>query len=96
MGPTDWTQANDCPITPIRFLSTIREIDSEAPNRRFGLERTGFARVELVRDDSGERLRVSLYAMPRYPIAFWAEPELVTRWSVEPDGSLHPPPPHRN
>lgn len=68
--------------------STIHEIDSEAPNRRFALEQTGFARVELVRDDGGERLQVSLYAMPRYPIAFWAEPELVARWSVERDGSL--------
>jgi hypothetical protein len=75
--------------------STIHELSRDLPRQRFAAERTGFARVDLVRDRAGERLVASLYAMPRYPAQFWPPPELVARWSVDLAGRVrreHPPP----
>jgi len=75
--------------------STIHELKVDFPDRRFALEQTGFARVDLVRSGAGDHLVTSLYSMPRYPVEFWAEPKLVSRWSVDRTGAseqLYPPP----
>ena len=56
--------------------------------RGFALEQTGFARVDLVGRSEGQRLVVSLFSMPRLPIFFWAEPRLVSRWSVDRSGGV--------
>ncbi len=67
--------------------ATIHRIQYSHERQRFALERTGFARVDLV-EAPGERLVVSLYATPRYPFVFWEEPELVARFSVDRDGAV--------
>jgi len=65
-----------------------RPVRSNYANRRFALEQTGFARVDLVGRGPAQRLTISLFSMPRYPIFFWAEPELVSRWSVDRAGGV--------
>jgi hypothetical protein len=69
--------------------SNVRPVRVHYENRRFTSERTGFARVDLVGLGDDQRLVVSLFSVPRYPIVFWAKPELVSRWSIRRDGSLH-------
>jgi hypothetical protein len=64
-------------------------------NRLFGMASTGFARVDLLGTGGSQGLRVSLYSMPLYPIAFWAQPKLVSQWWVERSGAAFqtfPPP----
>jgi hypothetical protein len=68
--------------------STVRPVRFRYTDRRFALERTGFARVDLLGRGSDQRLVVSLFTMPRFPIFFWAEPRLVSRWSVDLSGNL--------
>ena len=68
--------------------SNVRPVRIQYADRRFALERTGFARIDLVGRGDAQRLVVSLFSMPRYPIVFWAQPELVSRWSVSRGGRL--------
>jgi len=68
--------------------ATIRPIRFHYEHRRFALEQTGFARVDLVGRGDDQRLVVSLFSMPRFPIFFWAEPRLVSRWSVDRSGGV--------
>lgn len=68
--------------------SNVRPVRIRYENRRFASERTGFARVDLIGHSDDQRLVVSLFSMPRYPIVFWAKPELLSRWSVQRDGTL--------
>jgi hypothetical protein len=68
--------------------ATISPVRVRYENRRFALEQTGFARVDLVGRGEDQRLVVSLFSMPRYPIFFWAEPRLVSRWSVDRSGGV--------
>jgi hypothetical protein len=64
-----------------------RLCDPPFENRRFAIETTGFARVELVGRGSEQRLLVSLYTMPRYPVFFWVQPQLGSSWSVDRSGA---------
>jgi hypothetical protein len=66
----------------------VRPVRSSYADRRFALEQTGFARVDLAGRGTAQRLTVSLFSMPRYPIFFWAEPQLVSRWSVDRAGGV--------
>jgi hypothetical protein len=56
--------------------------------RHWPTEDIGFARVDLAGHGDDQRLVVSLFGMPRYPIVFWAQPELLSRWSIRRDGTL--------
>ena len=49
---------------------------------------TGFARVDLQEGPSGGRLVVSLTAVPVGLLASWRPPKLVSRWSVETNGTV--------
>ena len=63
-------------------------------DRAFGVETTGFARIDLLGHGKDQGLLVSLYTMPRYPIHAWREPRLVSRWWVETNGAagrVYPP-----
>jgi len=67
--------------------------------RRFAIETTGFARVDLLGSGDEQGLLVSLFTMPRHPIYFWAEPRLVSRWWVNRAGHAYqvfPPPKSRD
>ncbi len=56
----------------------------------FGLETTGFARVELRRDAPGAGgLLVSLYSAPRFPLLFWRRPALASQWWVDQAGEAY-------
>ena len=68
--------------------ATIRSVRFRYEDRRFALEQTGFVRVDLVGRGEAQRLVVSLFSMPRFPIFFWAEPRLVSRWSVDRSGGV--------
>jgi hypothetical protein len=68
--------------------ATTRPVRFHYEGRRFALEQTGFARVDLVGRGEEQRLVVSLLSMPRFPILFWAEPRLVSRWSVDRSGGV--------
>jgi len=68
--------------------SNVRPVRMRYANRAFALERTGFARVDLVGRDDDARLLVRLFTMPRHPIAFWARPREVTRWSIDSAGRV--------
>ena len=68
--------------------ATIRPVRFHYEDRRFALEQTGFARVDLVGRGADQRLVVSLFGMPRFPIFFWVEPRLVSRWSVDRSGGV--------
>lgn len=63
--------------------------------RAFASAATGFARVDLLGTGAAQGLLVSVYTMPRYPIHFWREPRLVSRWWIGRDGTprqAYPPP----
>lgn len=63
-------------------------IDQPHPNRVFGAERLGFARLDVVDDEAHPRLLISLFATPFFPILSWGEPELMARWSVDFEGHV--------
>lgn len=75
------------------FLTAIAGSGSRAstplgpplPTTRFGARRLGFLRIDLLREEGApgeERLVVSFFASPRFPILAWGAPELLERWSV--------------
>jgi hypothetical protein len=66
----------------------VRPLRFGYADRRFAREQTGFARVDLAGRGAEQRLTVSLFTMPRYPIFFWAEPQLVSRWSIDRAGGV--------
>jgi hypothetical protein len=68
--------------------SNIRPVRKHYANRRFALERNGFARVDLIEHGDDERLHVRLFTMPRYPIIYWARPREVSHWSIDRAGSV--------
>jgi len=68
--------------------ATIRPVQRLYANRRFALERTGFVRVDLVGEGEAQRLVVSLFSTPRYPVVFWQAPKLVSRWAVSRRGRV--------
>ena len=68
--------------------ATIRPIRKRYANRRFALEATGFVRVDVVGAGEAQRLIVSLFRTPRYPIIFWRAPERVSRWAVSRSGDV--------
>ena len=53
------------------------------PARRYGASELGFARIDVVDSGEEERLYVSLFSTPKYPILATGGPELVARWSVD-------------
>jgi len=63
--------------------------DPPLSSRVFGVETTGFARVDLLRDARREGLLVSLYTAPAWPILVWESTRLVSQWWVEPGGRAH-------
>lgn len=63
--------------------------DPSFSSRVFGVETTGFARVDLLRDAGREGLLVSLYTAPAWPILVWERTRLVSQWWVEPGGAAH-------
>lgn len=65
-----------------------REIDSHAEARRFAMASTGFARVDLQQGPTGARLVVSLTAVPVGLLGSWRPPEVVSRWSVDANGTV--------
>jgi len=56
-------------------------------DRVFGVETTGFVRVDLLRDATREGLLVSLYTAPAWPLLVWERPRRVARWWVERGGA---------
>ncbi len=64
-------------------------IEGDAPSRRFGASRLGFARVDVVEADGSQRLVLSLFQTPDYPILAWGHPDLVAQWSIGHGGDLH-------
>lgn len=54
--------------------------------RVFGIETTGFVRVDLLHGAENEGLLVSVYTAPVWPLLFWESPQRVARWWVERDG----------
>jgi hypothetical protein len=56
------------------------------PARRFGTSKLGFARIDVLDSGEGERLYVSLFSTPKYPILATGDAELVARWSVDHEG----------
>lgn len=72
--------------------SGSRPVKSESEGRRFAHEGLGFARVDLLRDGSGERLAVTLFTSPRWAAVLGVAPRAVARWSVRVDGTTLPEP----
>jgi hypothetical protein len=72
--------------------SSARTIRHRVEGSRFALEEPGYARVDLVGDGPGERLVVSLVAIPDLPDAVWSAPRLVQRWSVGLEGDVREEP----
>jgi hypothetical protein len=72
--------------------ANVRPVRFRYAGRRFASEQTGFARVDLVGSDEQQHLVVSLFTMPRFPIFFWVEPQLVARWSVDRAGAVRQEP----
>ena len=64
-------------------------LDPPLTGRRFGIETTGFARIDVLANAAGGALVVSIYTMPRYPIVFWPRPRQVTSWWVDPSGMAY-------
>lgn len=62
--------------------SNPRGIDTPDPDRRFGSGSPGFARIDLVDGEEGERLVASLYEVSRHARRY----ELVARYSVDRHG----------
>lgn len=60
-------------------------IEGDAPSRRFGASRLGFARVDVVERNGEQRLVLSLFQTPDLPILAWSHPELVAQWSIGAD-----------
>ncbi len=55
------------------------------PATRFGAQRLGFMRIDLLRTrdpSQEERLVLSFFASPRFPVLAWGAPERLGRWSV--------------
>lgn len=59
-----------------------RPIRTPHPDRVFGLASLGFARVDLFGSGEDERLVVTLFATPDFPV-LGTEPERVASWSVD-------------
>jgi hypothetical protein len=68
--------------------SDVDPVEPGGPPRRFVSDRAGFVRVDLVPDDEGGRLVVSVLTVsPRFITSFGA-PRLAARWSVGLDGRV--------
>jgi hypothetical protein len=65
-----------------------RPVKHQIPGRLFGFEGLGFARVDLLAEESGERLRVTLFSAPRWASLLGLAPDVLGRWSVGPDDAL--------
>ena len=80
------------PAPPLHVVSGAggrpKPVRFESAERRFGLEATGFARVDLVRRDGADRLVVSLLRTGSRPFLAHAPPRLVARWSVDAAGAV--------
>lgn len=78
------TEENGSPLQAIAGSGARARppIAGDAPSRRFGVSRLGFARVDLVERDSVQRLEVSLFQSPDYPILGWGPPKRVAHWSI--------------
>ena len=72
--------------------ANVRPVRKSYAKRRFALERTGFARVDLIGSGDDERLRVRLFTMPRYPVLYWAKPREVSRFSIGRSGRVRQEP----
>jgi hypothetical protein len=68
--------------------SNVRPIEKQYANRRLAVEQTGFARIDLLGNGDRRRLQVRLFTVPRSPIAFWATPREIGRWSIDPAGRV--------
>jgi hypothetical protein len=59
------------------------ELGPPLPLTRFAAQRLGFLRIDLQRlSPREERVVLSFFASPRFPVLAWGPPELVARWSV--------------
>jgi hypothetical protein len=80
--------------TPEHTLVPLRVVSGGGSGPRVGDQRpipavrferlaAGFARVELRSGEAGERLEVTLFEAPRYPLEFWRDARPVSAWSVD-------------
>ena len=85
--------ADDAQLPPLRVVagsgSRARPpITAPHPGRDYGEARLGFARVDVVGEGAEARLVLSLYAAAPYPLFSFDTPELVARFSVDPEGRV--------
>jgi hypothetical protein len=66
-----------------------QRVRTKSPSRLFAFEGLGFARVDLLADPSGERLRVTLFAVSRWGSLLGLAPEVLGRWSLDPADGVH-------
>lgn len=80
------------PSPPLHVVSggggRPRPVRYEPAERRFGLEATGFARVDLVRRGGEDRLVASIFRTGSRPPIARGAPALVARWSVDVAGAV--------
>ena len=62
--------------------SDKRAVGTRSAARLFAFEDLGFARVDLVGNATGDRLRVTLFAAPRWTSLLGFPPEVLGRWSI--------------
>jgi hypothetical protein len=65
-----------------------RPLRRSHPGRLFGAEQNGFARVDLVGSGARERLVVTLFGTPAWPVLAWSPPSALASWSVDRSGEL--------
>jgi hypothetical protein len=86
----------DAPWPPLVAIagsgSDRKDVETREVGLRFARKEHGFARVDVVAEDGGERLRVSLFTTPEHPL-YPGGPELAAAWSVDRDGRARPEPP---
>lgn len=72
--------------------STTRVLKEPLAGSVYQAMRPGFARVDLIREPAGDRLVVSLVALPDAFLAVWQGPRVVARWSVDRAGGARAEP----
>lgn len=83
-GPSPWLHI----IAGSGARARARPPDAvDHPHRRYGASKLGFARIDVVKSGEEERLLVSLFETPNYPMLASGSPKLVSRWSVDQAGN---------
>jgi hypothetical protein len=68
--------------------SRPRDVISRSKTRLFASEQLGFVRVDLLGAGEGERLEITLFAVPHGWALFGFPAEVLGRWSVAVDGAV--------